>query len=84
LEWSDYRDSTDLWSEDGQGNNENDGTTPDIMDSDDMRKMTILLCLLIPGIAILIICSLYMWPSAREINWKKFNLKVTAEDESAW
>lgn len=76
--------ATHLWVEDSQGENEYDEATRDTMDDDDKRKMTTLLCLLIPGIAILMTCTLYVWRSASEINWKQTNQKMTAEVESAW
>ncbi len=79
-----YREGQIVESSNGledQGNDELENTRD--MDDDDMRMMTLLLCLLVPGIAMLIAATVYACRSAREINWKHTNLK-TAELQSTW
>ena len=49
--------------------------------SGDMRMMTLLLSLLIPGVVFCLACAIYVMRSAREINWSKAR---TSPDAPVW
>jgi hypothetical protein len=75
----DYEDGKMV--QEGDSFNEIEEFASDREMGDDMRMMTILLSLLIPGAVICLACAVFAWRSIREINWKA---PKTTPDAPVW